>query len=88
MNEFYKAELEINFSEWREYQENMSLTQSKRRMMMALWLHMAWGLLRKQGLFINKTFVNTCMVTKDGKHNLKLARVNEAYEPVLAPGSY
>ena len=84
MNEFYKIELELNFAEWREYKENKSLSSSKRRMMMALWLDLTWGLLRTQGTFIRKCFVNTVLISKEGYHGLKLARLRREYKPILS----
>ena len=66
-----------------ESKDNKSLNASRRRMMMAEWLDMTWGLLRLQEDFIRKTFVNTVLISKNGYHGLKLARLTRAYNPTL-----
>ena len=87
MNLFYKTELELNFSEWRDYKSNGSLSQSKRRMLMAMWADNTWGLLRTEGSFTHKCFVNTVLIKKDGSHSLKMKRLRRDYKPKLKPNS-
>ena len=78
-----QVELELQFPLWREYRHNDSLGERKRRMMLASWLDMSWGLMKTQEAFIRKTFNATVLVTKDGAHKYRMKKLSVPYDPDL-----
>jgi hypothetical protein len=80
---YVQSELEDNFDAWRDYTNNSSLSDSQRRIYLAQWLDLSWGLLRHYRGFIRKCFDPTVLVKKDGSHELRLKRLHRAYTPLL-----
>ena len=79
IQKLYKVELEISYEEWRNYEYNDSLTDSKRRMLMALWVDMAWELLSQQDM-MEKAFKACVLIKKDGTHEFKFQRYKGEYK--------
>ena len=80
---YVQSELQYNFAAWRDYTTNSSLSESQRRIYLAQWLDLTWGLLRHYRAFIRKCFDATVLVKKDGSHELRLKRLHRAYKPLL-----
>ena len=78
-----QKELGLNFDAWRDYQSNKSLSASARRMLLARWTDITWGILRTQVAFIRKCFDATCLVMKDGSHRLHMKRLTRPYKPIF-----
>jgi hypothetical protein len=78
-----QIELELNFDAWRDYQSNKSLSSSARRMLLARWADMSWGILRTQVAFIRKCFEATILIMKDGSHRLHMKRLSRPYKPIF-----
>ena len=76
-----QVELELNFDGWRNYKNNKSLSASARRMFLARWTDMCWGILRTQLAFIRKCFDATVLVAKDGSHSLRMKRLGRPDRP-------
>ena len=50
---------------------------------MADWLNRTWRHMRENEDFIHGTFRTTVLITKDGKHHLKLERLGRDYQRVF-----
>jgi hypothetical protein len=97
INTLYKVEVEINYAEWRQYQENGNiwlyldtrskflccsgtLSASRRRVMMARWVQIAWKHIVDNPKMIHDSFVHTVLIKLDGSHEIKI-RGLDIYQP-------
>ena len=62
-----------NFLLWREQDERAHLSRSRRRMLMAEWLDMAWDELRVKSQIFVRAFTSTgCLICTDGSNLIKM----------------
>lgn len=80
MGALYRIELELNYDEWRNYQDNEALSASNRRKLMARWLDVAWKFLKNHPYIIHQAFKHTVLVKLDGTHELRYRGLPE-YNP-------
>lgn len=82
MNKFYKATLEVNINEWREYKKSLALAAPKRRVMMLQWASKGWHCLGENRPLINGAFRHSgALIHKDRSNGATLEKVLANYSP-------
>ena len=65
----------MDYDAWRDHKETGSMSASKRRRLLAMWVEIAWKMCAAKSEFIRKIFEGTVLVDKEGEHHLRMERL-------------